>query len=241
VSIKEVLKAGNWFNRLRRWRSDVIVWFGQLRILGIAVFGPTNLLAMVAAGVMFWLVLSDPKSCLERAIRLTGLVFQLCGVFTVVLKLRAAQHQFQLPTTNIWQWLKQFPRFPSQHVALNARGGSYGGPLFSAARLRVSPGPGSPLDQRVTLLEQQYASLFDEVGGLVRDTKESAEKFSEALRVERAERETADKKHEERLQEAVVGHVHLDYAGVAYFVLGTIAGTASSDIARWLGAASCSD
>jgi hypothetical protein len=37
VPIKETLKTGNWLNRLRRWRSEVIVWRGKLRILGIAV------------------------------------------------------------------------------------------------------------------------------------------------------------------------------------------------------------
>ena len=56
VTIRAALKnATNWFKRLGGWLSAVIVWLGQLRIWGIAVLGPTNLLAVFAAGTTFWL------------------------------------------------------------------------------------------------------------------------------------------------------------------------------------------
>jgi hypothetical protein len=57
--------------------------------------------------------------------------------------------------------------------------------------------------------------------------------------IERAERDEANKRLKEQLAEAVVGHLDLDYAGVLYFVLGTIAATASGELAKWLGAAPC--
>jgi hypothetical protein len=96
------------------------------------------------------------------------------------------------------------------------------------------------LDRRVALLEENYASLFDEVGNLTQEMNKSAREFSEALRTERAERENADKGHKEQLKEAIVGRVHLDFAGVFYLLVGIIAATASSEFARWIGAAPCS-
>jgi hypothetical protein len=237
MSIKEPLKkAGNWFKRLGSWlSSDVVVWLGQLRILGIAVFGRTNLL-VVCFVVIVPLLLG---SCLEQKVRLAGLVLQLSGFATIALKLRSAQHQFQLPTTNIWLWLKQFPRFPSSHVFLSAAGTALA-TSSASARMRVSAGPATPLNRRVELLEQKYAELFDEVGRLDQEVKANAREISEALKAESDERQKADRRHDEQLQEAIAGHLHLDWAGVWYFVLGTIAGTASGELARWLGAAPCS-
>jgi hypothetical protein len=165
-------------------------------------------------------------------------VFQLSGFVTVVLKLVAAKRQFQLPMNSFRQWLGRFPQFPPYHhvlspepAALHIEGGL--GP-----RLRVASGPTTPLDQKVALLEQQYAELFDEVGRLDQEVKKNAREIWEALKAEIAERQRAEALGQQ-LQEAVVGHLELDIAGVLYFIIGTIAATASTEIARWLGAEPC--
>ena len=69
--------------------------------------------------------------------------------------------------------------------------------------------------------------------------EKKAGEFSEALKAERAERQKADQKNETELREAVVGNLHLDYAGVGYFIFGTIASTAADEIAKRLAAALC--
>jgi hypothetical protein len=233
VSIKEPLKTGNWLNRCRSWQSEVIVWLGQLRILGVAV------LTFFVAGMTFGFVLAYPSSCLERAVRWTGGMLQVFGVVTVVLKLRAAHDQFQMPTTNFWQWLKRFPRFPPQHVTLHAHDLIHPGPVFSEPRLRVSSGPGASLEQRVVLIEQQFTGLFKEIDRVDRASQESADKFSEALRVESAERKNADKGLSEQIKDVVLGHVYLDWLGVLFVLLGIIATTASTEIASLFGAGPC--
>jgi hypothetical protein len=206
--------------------------------LGVAFFELTNLTVILFVAFVF-LLLVHFEFCREQQIRVIGLVLQLGGIFTVVRKLRATQDQFQLQTTSIWQWLKGFPQFPSAHVNLHASDFSVGGPVFSDARIRTSPGPATPLEQRVALLEQQFAGLFDEVWRAVGEIKANADKLSDSIGVERAERAKTDKRHELQLQQAVAGNLDLDYAGVLYFVLGTIASTASNEIARWLGASPC--
>jgi hypothetical protein len=114
------------------------------------------------------------------------------------------------------------------------------GDSFGSGRARVSAGPATPLDRRVALLEENYASLFDEVGNLDQEMKKNRQELSDALNAEKAARESADTRHEDQLKEAVVGQVHLDFAGVLYFLLGIIAATASSEFAVWIGAAPCS-
>jgi hypothetical protein len=159
---------------------------------------------------------SYPGSCLERAIRLTGMVLQLFGVITVAMRLRAAQGQFHLPTTwvSVKAWLESFPQFRPQHRVLTMSAVE-AGDSFGSARARVSAGPATPLDRRVALLEENYASLFDEVGNLDQEMKKNRQELSDALNAERAVRESADTRHEEQLKEAVVGQVHLDFAGVS--------------------------
>ena len=67
---------------------------------------------------------------------------------------------------------------------------------------------------KVALLEQQYAELFDEVGRLDQEVKKNAQEILEAVRAEIAERQKAEKRLREQLEEAVVGHLELDLAGV---------------------------
>ena len=88
-------------------------------------------------------------------------------------------------------------------------------------------------------MERQYAGLFDEVGRMGQEIKNNAGEFSEALKAESAERQKADQKNETQLRKAVVGNLHLDYAGVIYFMCGTIASSASGEIAKWLGVPPC--
>ena len=77
------------------------------------------------------------------------------------------------------------------------------------------------------------------IGRLDQEVKKNAQEILEAVRAEIAERQKAEKRLREQLEEAVVGHLELDLAGVLYFILGTIGATASTEIARWLGAAPC--
>ena len=100
-------KTVDWCKRQARWLLAAIVHVRDLGIGGFAIFGVFGLLPVsVVAIIFFWVVLSYPGSCMERAIRLTGMLLQLAGVATVALKLWAAQGQFQRPTKpySLRQW-----------------------------------------------------------------------------------------------------------------------------------------
>ncbi len=95
------------------------------------------------------------------------------------------------------------------------------------------------MEQRVAMLEDIYARLFYEVGGLGNEVTRRIDELSSNLRAEVAAREAGDNRVEEQLIETAVGSLHLDLWGVLFFVLGIVAGTASPEIAAALGAASC--
>ena len=188
------MKAANWFRRFARWVPEVIVWLGQLPIFGFLVFAPINVLVVFVVGLTILLLALFAETCLEEEMRLGGLILQLFGFLTVVLKLVAAKGQFQLPTNSIRQWLERFPKFPPYHHVLGPEPGTLKMESGLAPRMRVAFGPTTPLDQKVARLEQQYAELFDEVGRLDQEVKKNAQEILEAVRAEIAERQKAEKR-----------------------------------------------
>ena len=87
------------------------------------------------------------------------------------------------------------------------------------------------------MLEDSYTKLAGGVGDLGKEMRREMDELSNKLNAEAAGREAADKRVEERLKETAVGGIHLDVWGVSFVMLGIAGGTASSEIAAWIGAA----
>jgi hypothetical protein len=239
MSIEEMLAwmAKRWrqvvwfFRRLAWWLPKMARWFfweSRVGWLVILAFASVTLLI-----VPFW--------CLERQIRILGMSLQLFGFGTVAWGLTKTRKQFNKPT--FWQasliWLKSRPRFKPQHHVISVAGLSVGA-AFGRARATVGPGPDTTLERRVEILEQNYESLFKEVGAIDDTLTRKAQELSDAIRTERAEREARDTRIEAQVTDAVAGGLPLDWVGVIYFFIGVIAGTASQEIAALMGgAASC--
>jgi hypothetical protein len=216
---------------IKRYVSDVGRWLWSTQPL-LALF------AAVVVSSLVWIALS---SCLERRIRLVGATLQLLGVILVAFGLRDTRRAFEdQPTT--WQAIKQWwsgrPRFGPRNIVL-AAAGLAGGGSFSSARARISSGPNTPLERRVQLLEEQYVQLFDEVGVLTENTKKRDDELSNALTVEREERQKGDANTKEQLKRAVAQGIPLGRVGAIFFFFGIIAGTASPEIAILFGASAC--
>jgi hypothetical protein len=219
-------KTIDWFKRLGSWVPALMNWAWDGRRFWLPIFAP----------IILWVLVSSFIKCCEQQVRLTGMLLQLLGVVTVALRLRAAQRQF--PWQAVTEWLKRRPRFGVTHQILSAGTVSIGVGTMRA-RMRVGAGPLSSLEDRIGVLEKNYANLFDEVGALDQELTQKTAELSTNLKIESTTRVESDKKLEEKLKEAVVGVLHLDLWGVLYFVLGIIAGTASSEIASFFGAAPC--
>jgi hypothetical protein len=89
------------------------------------------------------------------------------------------------------------------------------------------------------MLEQQYASLFDEVGVLSAETKKKYDELSQAQDAEKRERIEADKATKDQLKKAVAEGLPLGLLGVIFFMIGITAGTASPEIAMMFGYGAC--
>jgi hypothetical protein len=92
------------------------------------------------------------------------------------------------------------------------------------------------------MLQRHYELLFDEVGTLDNKLDRSKAELSKQIEDEAAARQEADARNQRQLDEAIVGGLHLNRVGVSLFVLGTIAGSASPELASGFMyfAASCS-
>ena len=126
----------------------------------------------------------------EQAMRWIGGLFQLAGVITIVLKLRAAQRQF--PQQTLKRIFDHRPRFRIQNTVISPAGGEPGHGDMSA-RGRVRPGPQATLEQRLAMLEDSYTKLFDEVDGLGNEVRRRTDELSSKLHAEAAAREASVK------------------------------------------------
>jgi hypothetical protein len=219
-----------WLRWAAKYITDFSRWFLASQYIVVVVVA----LLVVALPVIF-------SACLERQIRFSGMLIQLVGVFIVVLGLRDARRAFEdQPTT--WQSIKQWwagrPRFGPRHHVLSAAGISLG-ISSGAARARVSPGRDASLDQRVKLLEQQYASLSDEVDTLSAETKQRTDELSKALEAERREREDSDNRAKEQLRTAIAEGIPLEFLGAVFVLFGIVADSASPEIASLFGKGAC--
>ena len=146
------------------WRTRPLIWV---------------LVALIVVFVLWFLI----SSCLERYVRVSGMGLQLIGVILVIIGLRDTRRAFEdQPTTweGIKQWWTDRPKFPLQHVALDAQGVAVVA-VGVASRMRVTAGPDASLEHRVAVLERQHAALFDEVGKLTGDADRKIGELSNAM------------------------------------------------------------
>jgi hypothetical protein len=221
-----------WFSFLARWLWEVTIWFAcEARLFWLMVVGVLSVAVLCFVFV----------PCLERQIRLISLGLQLIGFGTVAWGLREARKLFRKPTflQGLAEWFRRFPRFGPRNTITGVGAASLG--LSTASgRGRVSAGSGTPIERRVEILEQSYASLFDEVGTLTDVVKRDTDELRSASQVEAEARKAADKAIEARLDEAVVGGLHLEFVGLFFFLVGMILSAVSPEISSVLGEpASC--
>jgi hypothetical protein len=220
--------------RLRRtpkYISDLGTWVWRTR--------PLVWVIIAAAVVLVLWVLAS--SCLERGIRFSGTGLQLIGVILFAVGLRDTRRAFEdQPTT--WQGIKQWwarrPQLIPKHVTLEAAGAAMG-IAGGSARMRVTPGPNASLEQRLAVLEGGHAALFDEVGKLSEETTQKIGDLSNAMTVERGERQEADKSIKEQLKKAVAEGLPLGRVGAICFFIGIISASASPEFASWFGGGAC--
>jgi hypothetical protein len=217
--------------RTPKYISDIGIWLGGTRPL---------VWILVAVGAV-WVAFVLASSCMEQHIRWSGMALQLVGVLLVGVGLIDTRRAFEdQPTT--WQGIKQWwagrPRLNPNNVALEARGMVIGA-SFGSARARMSAGPNASVEHRLATLEREHAELFDEIGKIHAEIKQRISDLSNALAVERSNREEVDKSIRDQLRKAIAGGLPLGRVGAICFFVGIIGGSLSPEIASWLGGGPC--
>lgn len=147
----------------------------------------------------------------EPAVRITGLVFTLLGLWTVAKGLKETRKLFRRPglLALIKQWLREVPRFtprPSISVSSSTR-------IGISTRVVIVP---ASLEERLTSIERQLAD-YRHLG-------------SEALASEGHTREAADQEIQRKLEEFAAGGLHVESIGLFWIFIGIILATISVEI-----------
>jgi hypothetical protein len=162
-------------NRLLLWVAETTRWLWEAFWEGFHIW-----LAVLALVICALVAKAFPCPG-ERTVRLIGLVLQLLGLITILLRLWATQRQF--PGQWWRRWWQRRPRLRGLHSVISQHGAATG---FTSgrARGRTTAGPQATFEQRVAMLEENYIKLFDEVGGLANELERRTARLSANLQAE---------------------------------------------------------
>ncbi len=170
------------------------------------------------------------------SVRLTGFAYEIVGLFAVILEIHKARRKHNLIPLprRVIAYLRRCPLLPQPKkiVAANA--------IICLASATVSA-QGSyaqlkneTLDQRVERLDQQVKALADQIAGVARRVETEQKERSVAVKNERAVREAADTKIEEKIRDIEVGGLELSLFGACFLLVGVVLTTATDEVCRLL-------
>lgn len=199
----------------------LLPWLGEASKLWI--FLAVVALSFVASD---WL---GSCTAVPRLTRLTwaGWLLELFGVLWIAMGIWRKEQQFGKPgfVRVAIDWLARFP-LRARHHTLAAGTGGY---LLSGGRARLTawntPPPDADLAARVASLERNVVFLRDGARNDYEDHEKEIGKLQAELK---SERETRARGHDEvakRLEDALVGDIHLERMSVFWVLLGLTAAT----------------
>lgn len=201
--------------------------------LGIRALRPFGL-GICALLAVWWIVFYFGYR--ENHIRLLGMVLQLVGFLFVAKGLRDSGALFEKLTVreSMALYFKSFPRRSVTNHIISAQGISASA-SFGSGRISVLPGPNTPLEKRVEMLEERTANLFSAVGELEGKLRAQSDELTLRITEERTEREAEHKAFGKKLERAVVGGIHAEWLGLIFFIVGIFLASASPELCGLLG------
>ncbi|MGR3508690.1 MAG: hypothetical protein ACU0CQ_17470 [Sulfitobacter sp.] len=183
----------------------------------------------------FWIIFGI-LGCPEKYIRLSGMALQLFGVLTVAKVLRDSGRLFKTATVRekIALYFKSLPRRRIRNRILSAQGISAGRSFVRGRGIGV-PGPDSPLEKRVQMLEERTINLFDEVGEPGKKLRAQSNELTLQITEEATQRKAGHRAFEKQLERAIIGGIYVEWWGVVFFIAGIVLASASPELAVLLG------
>lgn len=173
----------------------------------------------------------------SAGVRCAGAILQIFGLGTVAAGLSKIRRYFCRPSLidGVLAWLQQiratFRRPPPVTFEAHAEGFTA---VSGEAGLIHKAGPGSSLDRRVTILEENLNRLHDQLSAKEEKTRNDLSTLRGAIDDERRARETEARRISGQLEELAVGGLHLERVGLAWLILGVFGASIPDEIvALW--------
>jgi hypothetical protein len=97
----------------------------------------------------------------------------------------------------------------------------------------AGPGPNATLEQRVKILEQQFAQVSRSIFDLEGKVQEEIVHRKSALEAERQARKSGFEDLERQLKHLAIGGIRLQTVGVIWLIAGVFLATWAQEIAPW--------
>jgi hypothetical protein len=172
----------------------------------------------------------------EPVIRITGLILQLFGIYTIIWGISETRKLFEHPSfaakTKSW-----FERFPLRQRDINVVSGvaSFVTIGCKASGYSTSdPGPNPTIEKRLVALERNISRIHDRISDNEKEVDDEFRKTAEALKNEEQTRQTEDNSIHKKLETTGTGGVHISAIGASCLFVGVILSTASVEIAKFL-------
>ena len=173
---------------------------------------------------------------LHDRVRWAGTIFEFVGICVIVYGIDKTRRSFGKPFLlhEVWIWLKElrfvFVRRPTISASANLQAGA----AVLASFVTVVTRKAHTIEQRIAQLETEAGQLRTDLGTLDKRVAEQFQELRTALDKEAAARQVEVLSINKRLEAEMIGHSHVELAGVAYLLLGLPMANASDVVANCL-------
>lgn len=209
-----IKKTFNWFAR-------IIIWIqGEKQSFTNIIFA-FNISFLVLCFPLFF------SSDVERAIRISGMLCQLCGLISVILDLYGVTKLFGI-TESVKRKLKQFPKFAEVSKPTNI--------LASLGMLKCSM-QGAHVEQKAFTIEEKLMALESRFNQEIKDVKNQIQQVDynqkQKFKQEKQERIQADKENRELIKDVSANNVFWGVVGVVWLFVGIVLASMPTEISHF--------
>lgn len=193
----------------------------------------------------FWIAFSVPAATViitvgiarsEPAIRLAGLGLQLLGILTAVWGIVETWKYFQLgdPLGRIKDWFRRCPLRKLPPITGGMTVTEQADSLAARAFTWWEPKPQAPLEERLQILEKNIPLLNERITNTQRELEFAIAKLQQQAGQATALAQQVEHQLSKKIADFGTGSLHISAIGAFWLFVGSIMGTASQEILRFL-------
>lgn len=193
----------------------------------------------------FWIAFSVPVAVVivaagfirsEPAVRLAGLGLQLLGILTAVWGIIETWKYFELgdPLRRITDWLRRCPLRKLPPITGSMTATEQGDSGAARGFTWWEPKPQAPLEERLRILEKNIPLLNERITDTQRELDVAVTRLQRQASQATAHAQQVEHHLSKKLTDLGTGSLHISAIGAFWLFVGSILGTASQEILRFL-------